>query len=268
MAVDAGPPRASATGGSSTASDDLAGRRAARRRGGRRAAGGGQRGRRAAGLPRRLRGVRLAASRAASCSEGVLTCPACERRYFLPRAGRSLDDERLQLEPVPLLRDGQVREGGAARVSSRNRTQAEVVSALRRLQMREMPEGPQPLEASCDLCGTSMPEDHRHLLQLDERSIVCVCESCWALRSGDAEFRPTGSRVRLAGGLRPARASSGRASGSRSGWRSSCAAPSGVVAFYPSPAGATESRARPRRVGRARARSTRCSRRSSRRPRC
>ena len=35
--------------------------------------------------------------------EGTLTCPGCERRYFLPRAGRSLDDERLLLEPVPLL---------------------------------------------------------------------------------------------------------------------------------------------------------------------
>jgi Fe-S cluster biogenesis protein NfuA/nitrite reductase/ring-hydroxylating ferredoxin subunit len=41
--------------------------------------------------------------------EGALTCPACARTYFLPRAGRSMDDERLQLQPVPLLReDGQV----------------------------------------------------------------------------------------------------------------------------------------------------------------
>jgi len=44
--------------------------------------------------------------------EGVLSCPACERRYFLPRAGRSLDDERLLLAPVPLLAGG-----GGARVS-------------------------------------------------------------------------------------------------------------------------------------------------------
>ena len=125
----------------------------------------------------------------------MLTCPACARRFFLPRAGRSLDDERLQLEPVPLLRRAARRQGGAAGVKPANRTQAEVVSALRRLQMRQMPEGPQPLEANCDLCGTSMPEDHRHLLQLDERSIVCVCESCWALRSGDAEFRPDRARA-------------------------------------------------------------------------
>jgi Fe-S cluster biogenesis protein NfuA/nitrite reductase/ring-hydroxylating ferredoxin subunit len=43
-------------------------------------------------------------------SAGALACPACERSFFLPRAGRSLDDEQMQLEPVPLLRDeGRIR---------------------------------------------------------------------------------------------------------------------------------------------------------------
>jgi Fe-S cluster biogenesis protein NfuA/nitrite reductase/ring-hydroxylating ferredoxin subunit len=42
--------------------------------------------------------------------EGALRCPACARTFFLPRAGRSMDDERLQLEPVPLLHeDGSVK---------------------------------------------------------------------------------------------------------------------------------------------------------------
>jgi Fe-S cluster biogenesis protein NfuA/nitrite reductase/ring-hydroxylating ferredoxin subunit len=36
---------------------------------------------------------------------GSLTCPACDRAFFLPRAGRSRDDETLQLAPVPLLRE-------------------------------------------------------------------------------------------------------------------------------------------------------------------
>jgi hypothetical protein len=125
-------------------------------------------------------------------------------------------------------------------VKPANRTQAEAVSALRRLQIRQMPEGPQPIEAECDLCGTSMPEDHRHLLQLDERSIVCVCESCWALRSGDAEFRPVGSRVIWLDSLdlpddlwARFHIPIGLAFFMRTG--------GGVVAFYPSPAGATES---------------------------
>jgi Fe-S cluster biogenesis protein NfuA/nitrite reductase/ring-hydroxylating ferredoxin subunit len=38
-------------------------------------------------------------------SAGALHCPACERSFFLPRAGRSMDSDGFQLEPVPLLRD-------------------------------------------------------------------------------------------------------------------------------------------------------------------
>jgi len=37
--------------------------------------------------------------------EGALACAHCERSFFLPRAGRSMDAERIQLEPVPLLRE-------------------------------------------------------------------------------------------------------------------------------------------------------------------
>jgi Fe-S cluster biogenesis protein NfuA/nitrite reductase/ring-hydroxylating ferredoxin subunit len=43
---------------------------------------------------------------------GALACAHCGRSFFLPRAGRSLDDDHLQLEPVPLLR-----EQGAVRVA-------------------------------------------------------------------------------------------------------------------------------------------------------
>ena len=37
-------------------------------------------------------------------ADGTLTCPSCERRFELRRAGRSPDDDRLQIPPVPLLR--------------------------------------------------------------------------------------------------------------------------------------------------------------------
>jgi Fe-S cluster biogenesis protein NfuA/nitrite reductase/ring-hydroxylating ferredoxin subunit len=40
-----------------------------------------------------------------SLVQGALTCPGCGRSFFLPRAGRSLDADKLQLEPVPLLRE-------------------------------------------------------------------------------------------------------------------------------------------------------------------
>jgi Fe-S cluster biogenesis protein NfuA/nitrite reductase/ring-hydroxylating ferredoxin subunit len=49
----------------------------------------------------------------ADLSDGVLACSSCDRRYFLPRAGRSLDDDRLQLDPVPLLTE----RGAGARVA-------------------------------------------------------------------------------------------------------------------------------------------------------
>ncbi len=37
--------------------------------------------------------------------DGTLACRGCARSFFLPRAGRSMDDDALQLEPVPLLRE-------------------------------------------------------------------------------------------------------------------------------------------------------------------
>ena len=36
---------------------------------------------------------------------GVLGCPGCGRNFYLPQAGRSMDDDHLQLQPVPLLRE-------------------------------------------------------------------------------------------------------------------------------------------------------------------
>ena len=80
----------------------------------RRIARRGQRGGRRPG--RRQRGRQLLAyrDRCASCGAplhdglllaGALSCPECARSFFLPRAGRSMDDDRIQLEPVPLLRE-------------------------------------------------------------------------------------------------------------------------------------------------------------------
>jgi hypothetical protein len=100
----------------------------------------------------------------------------------------------------------------------------------------------------CDLCHTTVPDDHRHLLHLTERRIVCACEACWALHSGDAEYRPTGMRtlwledfdcdeamwasLSIPIGLAFFMRSTVMPNGSEG---------EGMVAFYPSPAGATES---------------------------
>jgi Fe-S cluster biogenesis protein NfuA len=94
----------------------------------------------------------------------------------------------------------------------------------------------------CDLCKTTIPDDHRHLLNLVERRIECVCESCWALRSGDAEYRPTGGRMLWLPELElpdEVWASFQIPIGLAFFMDSSTAGC--VVALYPSPGGATES---------------------------
>jgi nitrite reductase/ring-hydroxylating ferredoxin subunit len=41
--------------------------------------------------------------------EGILSCPGCGAAFDLPRAGRAVGGEPLQLTPVPLLESGGVR---------------------------------------------------------------------------------------------------------------------------------------------------------------
>jgi Fe-S cluster biogenesis protein NfuA/nitrite reductase/ring-hydroxylating ferredoxin subunit len=43
--------------------------------------------------------------RTALLTAGALACPSCARSFYLPRAGRSMDDDHVQLKPVPLLRE-------------------------------------------------------------------------------------------------------------------------------------------------------------------
>ena len=80
------------------------------------------------------------------------------------------------------------------------RRRADLVSGLRGLArprtMTAPPTPPVPTGTeACDLCGTGISEDHRHLLHLVERRIVCACEACWAMRSGEGDYRPTGNRT-------------------------------------------------------------------------
>jgi hypothetical protein len=124
------------------------------------------------------------------------------------------------------------------------RRRAQLVSGLRSLARASGPpagEGEAEQER-CDLCSGGIPDDHRHLLNLHERQIVCVCESCWAIRSGDADMRPVGNRTAWLEGFdmpdevwADFRIPIGLAFFMHSSV-TGC-----VVALYPSPAGATES---------------------------
>lgn len=128
------------------------------------------------------------------------------------------------------------------------RRRAEVVAGLRDL-ARTAARAPasradEPKEGAehCDLCARSIPAEHRHMLDLRERQIICVCESCLGLRSGDGELRPVGTRTLWLQGFdmpeevwAAFRIPIGLAFFLRS-TVTNC-----VVAMYPSPAGATES---------------------------
>ncbi len=126
------------------------------------------------------------------------------------------------------------------------RRRAETVARMRTLARTESQaprdEGNNGLLERCDLCNTTLPDDHRHMLHLVDRRIVCTCEACWALHSGDPEYRPTGKRTLWLDGLQCSdevwatfQIPIGLAFFMRSTVTDS------VVAFYPSPAGATES---------------------------
>jgi hypothetical protein len=129
-------------------------------------------------------------------------------------------------------------------VAARRRTQALArMRTLAQTGATSKAAGPRtPAQERCDLCNTTIPDDHRHLIQLEERRIVCACEPCWALHSGDAAYRPTGTRTLWLERFACDDQTWGLFQipiGLAFFMRSSVTG--GIVAFYPSPAGATES---------------------------
>jgi hypothetical protein len=94
----------------------------------------------------------------------------------------------------------------------------------------------------CDLCGLGIPDEHRHLLHLVERRIVCSCEPCWAMRAGEGDYRPTGNRTLWLPELDiPDDLWAGFQVPIGLAFFMHSTVTQCVVAMYPSPAGATES---------------------------
>jgi hypothetical protein len=100
-----------------------------------------------------------------------------------------------------------------------------------------------PAAEHCDICHTRLPDDHRHLLHLEDRRILCVCEPCWAMKAGDPGLRPTGTRALVLDGFELGDELWARFQipiGLAFFFVSDAVTPGNVVALYPSPAGATE----------------------------
>ena len=127
---------------------------------------------------------------------------------------------------------------GRGEVSASPRLPSTLVAGLGRLAR------PAPVvEAEkCEICDSSLSEDHRHMLELGDRRILCACEPCIAMRSGVENYCPVGTRTLwlddfdfpdelwAAFALPIGLAFFLRSSGTGT-----------VVSLYPSPAGATES---------------------------
>jgi len=119
------------------------------------------------------------------------------------------------------------------------------LSVLARIRQSQPRERPRPGER-CEMCATPIPDDHDHVVDLEQRSLQCTCRGCYLL------FAPEG-----AGGSRyravPDRFLSFPDFALSPGQWDGLQIPVSVAffflnstmervaAFYPSPAGATES---------------------------
>jgi hypothetical protein len=124
------------------------------------------------------------------------------------------------------------------RHASATKSDLSALGALRRFAR------PRAVRERCELCSLELAEDHSHLVEPSSRRLVCACNACALLFSGPgstkyrrvprrtqrlADFRMTDSawnRLDLPIGL---------------AFFLHSTPIGGVVAFYPSPAGATES---------------------------
>jgi hypothetical protein len=103
------------------------------------------------------------------------------------------------------------------------------------------------MQERCELCGEALPSEHRHLIDLKDRRLLCACRACSLLFDREAAG---GGHLRL---VPNRRLRLERFALSEEVWERlqipvemaflfHSSAAGRVVAFYPSPMGATESR--------------------------
>jgi len=111
--------------------------------------------------------------------------------------------------------------------------------------IRNAPPRPRPGER-CDMCDEPVPDEHEHVVNVESRNLMCTCRGCWLLFTSDGagggRYRAVPDRYAIVDGFQMADGS----------WDSFQIPVSvafffhnssleRVSAFYPSPAGATES---------------------------
>jgi hypothetical protein len=110
--------------------------------------------------------------------------------------------------------------------------------------IRRVPERPRPGER-CDMCGELVPDEHEHVVNTDSRNLMCTCRGCWLLftsnGAGGGKYRAVPDRyLALALQVAPGHWDELQIPVSVAFFFVNSAVGT-VGAFYPSPAGATES---------------------------
>lgn len=119
----------------------------------------------------------------------------------------------------------------------------EPLDVLQRI--RQPRERPRPGE-HCDMCGELVPDEHEHVVNVESRSLMCTCRGCWLLFTSDGagggKYRAVPDRYLSLGALsiEPGTWEELQIPVSVAFFFRSSTNGS-VAAFYPSPAGATES---------------------------
>jgi hypothetical protein len=113
--------------------------------------------------------------------------------------------------------------------------------------IRRSAETPRPRPGErCDMCGELVPDEHEHVVNIESRSLMCTCRGCWLLFTSDGagggKYRAVPDRYVALDELSIAPGSWDElqipVSVAFFFYSSSV---DSVAAFYPSPAGATES---------------------------
>jgi hypothetical protein len=114
---------------------------------------------------------------------------------------------------------------------------ADGFGTLRQLARRE-----RPLER-CELCSVGIRPDHPHLIELAQRKLLCTCEACAILFSGQGvKFKRVPRRVRSIPGFNLSDAEwNGLMVPINMAFFFKSSLENRLMALYPSPAGATES---------------------------
>jgi hypothetical protein len=109
--------------------------------------------------------------------------------------------------------------------------------------LRQFARRERPLER-CELCSVGLRPDHPHLIELAQRKLLCTCEACAILFSGQAavKFKRVPRRVRSLPDFNLTDAEwNGLMVPINMAFFFKSSLEDRVVALYPSPAGATES---------------------------